>query len=507
MNQETEPAPMPTENLEAMSSCENTETVTTLAAEDLDWESEASSITKAPEEDTKKAVEESINITSPVVTISEETFDEENTEEADSCDRKTHIAPVTLVTLVTEETTSKEVQLQEKSIRDIDTTSDDKILVVKTTSTGLQGEVDSAKLEDNSSILTQLSTEGANIKNECENLGSTYGVEFEEAITPDAVSKSKEKDVEDIHGIQETPTVDRIDADKVEEEIKGFLKTISEPNHQGVDSVIAGEVLLHQTLPSGNLTKQVQKISSTMPSQEENIGTTSKTEKIEEDNTKKDENLVNEIIESSFATSTEEEKCLQNADPRELEVSNLELELIEDPKNDSPDEAPKEESTSLEESTSVEPQENVSKISFVDSPSESQKSLGVGKTMHYSSKETSEEDSLDSWNSNNKAVDLPSHCSTVKEILTLEVDEKCKEPSTLDFQKNEKALESMSEEEPAKSEETEMKEEQITTATTEPKVEENQRGITTEGSETIQNEIKFAMVRENRNKIVHYTSA
>ncbi|KAM7506589.1 hypothetical protein LguiA_017042 [Lonicera macranthoides] len=490
---ETEPAPMPTENLEATSSCENTETVKTLAAEDLDWESEASSITKAPEEDTKKAVEESINITSPVVTISEETFEEKNTDKADSCDHKTHIAPVTLVT---EETTTEEVQLMEKSIRDVDTISDDKILVVKTTSTGLQGEFDSAKLEDNSSMLSPLSTEGANVKNESENLESAYGVEFEEGVTSDAVSKSKEKDVEDIHGIQESPTVDRTDADKVEEEINGVLQTISEPDHQGVDSVIAGEVLLHQTLPSGNLTEQVQKISSAMPSQEENIETTSKTEKIEEDNTKKDENLVNEILESSFATSTEEDKCLQNDDPGELEVSNLELELIEDPKNDSPDEAPKEESTSLEESTSVEPQENVSKISFVDSPSESQESLGVGKTIQYSSKETSEEDSLDSWNSNNKAVDLPSHCSTVKEILTLEVDEKCEEPSTLDFQKTEKALESMTEEEPAKSEETEIKDEQMTTATTEPKVEGNQIGITTEASKTIRNEIKFARATE-----------
>lgn len=330
-------------NLEATEFSEDTETRNSQGAEYHNWDLEASSNMKLPEEETKTCIEKPINITSSALEISGETVEEANTGEAND-------APVTLKT---EETSLEESHLHDKSVWACDTASDDKNLGEITVDATLHGaEVGSLKFEESSGGISQLDTTGqTNTDKEgaiVENPDAEF--EVEKIITSDAVSNPEEQVVEDILGQGKSPTTDRTGTDKPEEEINEVSEAICEPTYQGAEAVIEGDIIPNQTLSTGDSTDQFLEPSSSE---------TRTTEESEQKSSKNNETLVSESSDGSFATS-KEVTYLQKNKFRELEVSSLGLE--ENKQNDSPDEAKKEESISLEEATTTqsEPEENQS---------------------------------------------------------------------------------------------------------------------------------------------------
>ncbi|KAA8548144.1 hypothetical protein F0562_004595 [Nyssa sinensis] len=148
VNEVKDPDLEPNENLEATDSNVDTETLKSNVAEDLNWEAEASSMTKALEEEMKKACQKPVHVTSSVSEVSEE-----NIEVAANCKEKIDSTP----TVVTEETSLGEVQ-QDKSVKAFDISSDTKSPeTTKTTDSIPQGEeVASVKLEEAFGMVSQL---------------------------------------------------------------------------------------------------------------------------------------------------------------------------------------------------------------------------------------------------------------------------------------------------------------------------------------------------------------
>lgn len=333
---------LPSVNLEATEFSEDTETRNSQGAEYHNWDLEASSNMKLPEEETKTCIEKPISITSSELEISGETVEEANTGEAND-------APVTLKT---EETSLEESHLHDKSVWACDTASDDKNLGEIAVDANLHGAgVGSLKFEESSGGISQLATTGqTNTDKEgaiVENPDAKF--EVENIITSDAVSNPEEQVVEYILGQGKSPTTDRTGTVKPEEEINEVPEAICEPTYQGAEAVIEGDLIPNQTLSTGDSTNQFLEPSSSE----------TRTEESEQKCSKNNETLVSENSDGSFSTSIEV-TYLQKNKFRELEASSLGLE--ENKQNDSPDEAKKEENISLEEATTTqsEPEENQS---------------------------------------------------------------------------------------------------------------------------------------------------
>ncbi|KAA8530199.1 hypothetical protein F0562_004908 [Nyssa sinensis] len=347
-------------------------------------------------------------------------------------------------------------------------------------------EVDSLNFEETSGMVSQLST------TEQENADGTSltveklvdADEVEETKTSDTVCELKDQDAKEIHETGTGATEGKTDANKMEEEIIKINETISEPRYQGVEADTSGEITPDQTQPARVFEEQLQVPSNALLSKEQDHETMTTIEKIEDESTKKDDTRGNENL---FGTSTREESCLRKEEPRGLQVSKMELKLIEDIQGDSPNEASKEESSAIEEDSATEPQEYVSEIKYADSRSECEKSPIQCSLLGTSI----DEDVLDSGNSIEKVDNLFSPHSTVQEILPGEVGEKTGN-----------ILESASEvhipEVIDKAEEKKIKEEQIEAAITELRAKENQSEGISEANETIKNEISSEKITEEK---------
>ncbi|CAK9176157.1 unnamed protein product [Ilex paraguariensis] len=434
-------------------------------AEDLNYESEASSAAKAPDEEIKQGIGKSVNFTSSVGEESAGKAKEENKETTYNCDDEIDTSPVILLA---EQTKLEEVQLADKlvSVRTLDTTSNDMSPEMRTIDANKHGEeVDSVKLKDTSGLVPKMPT------TDCE-LADRKGAENPDAVevevnkTPVPIPECKTQDVEESCENGRTLSVESTDTYN-EEEIKKVPETILKC--QGVEAIPEGDISPNQTF-SAEKVAQLQEPLIAMVSKEQDCDSRTTIEKIEDGSTKTDKILLSENSEDSFATRTKEEINLQKENPRELEVSKLELEFIEEIHNDNAHEASKEGGIPLEHATYVEPQEYVSNIEFADSPSASEKSLEARKSMHKNLYETSEEDTTESGNLNKETDDLDIPHSTDKEILPVDVSEKCEEDANHKIQKTKKFPESTSEvpsaEEFPKTEEREMKEKYLEAVTT-----------------------------------------
>ncbi|CAK9176158.1 unnamed protein product [Ilex paraguariensis] len=314
---------MPIENLEAIYPNDNIETE---KAGDLNCESQALSTEKAQEEETKQTVEKPVDVTSSVAEEFKEKIKEEITKAADNCDDRTNTAPITLER---EETSLEEVQLDDKLVRSHGTTSDDMSLPQRTTDAKPHDEVaESVKLEETAAQVSQLPA------TECEIAKTPDAVEFEAAISSDAVSEPKEKDVEELHEIRKSLTMEDIKEKLTKEEsctteLQKILtadetltevKDTDEMPIENLEAIYSNDNI--ETDTADDLTCESQAFSTekaqdeeTNQSVEKPVGVTSSVaeefkEKIKEENTKAAENCDDEI-DTAPVTLVREETSLE----------------------------------------------------------------------------------------------------------------------------------------------------------------------------------------------------
>ncbi|GFY87222.1 hypothetical protein Acr_05g0008610 [Actinidia rufa] len=171
--------------------------------------------------------------------------------------------------------------------------------------------------------------------------------------------------------------------------------------------------------------KQLQEPSSALLN-EQDYKTITEVEARADESTKKAEAQLHETVADFFETGATEKPCLQNKGPRELEVSDFDSTVQEDPQN----QAPEEESTAVEEASTVKPQEYIPERNNADFATEYDKT-----PVHCSSHDTSKDENImDSGNSNKDSDDIPTY-PEIKELLPGRVGEMCEEASNLEFEK------------------------------------------------------------------------
>ncbi|CAL5325681.1 unnamed protein product [Camellia sinensis] len=208
----------PSQSLETTASNDNTEMVKSKLAEDLNQESEASSMKITMKDEIKKPIEKPVNVSSLVSEVSEEKFEEENIEDTENCDDDTNIAP----TVLTDVTNVGEVQLNDKPVKALDTSSDAKSLEPATIADTSQhdAEVDSMKLESDAN-----------------------DVEAEGTKIPDSVSESKDQGVKEIYETDTILTVGETETNEIDKQIKEVPEALSEPLNQGVETASNDEII------------------------------------------------------------------------------------------------------------------------------------------------------------------------------------------------------------------------------------------------------------------------
>ncbi|KAL7190334.1 hypothetical protein ACSBR2_022584 [Camellia fascicularis] len=208
----------PIQSLETTASNDNTEMVKSKLAEDLNQESEASSMKITTSDEIKKPIEKPVNVSSLVSEVSEEKFEEENIEDTENCDDDTNIAP----TVLTDVTNLGEVQLNDKPVKALDTSSDAKSLEPATIADTSQhdAEVDSMKLESDAN-----------------------DVEAEGTKIPDSVSESKDQGVKEIHETDTSLTVGETETNEIDKQIREVPEALSEPLNQGVETASNDEII------------------------------------------------------------------------------------------------------------------------------------------------------------------------------------------------------------------------------------------------------------------------
>ncbi|XP_057491381.1 uncharacterized protein LOC130777121 [Actinidia eriantha] len=350
-------------------------------------------------------------------------------------------------------------------------------------SNNVETEVDMIKLEATGLLSKSPTTEHEDVDNVSATIlkSDANEVEVDKAKDSADISESKVHGIAEIQEIGPRPTEGQTHTDEAEEEIKAVPEAIFEPNYQDVEAIIHGDTTPKQTLPVDG-EKQLQEPSSALLN-EQDYKTITEVEVRADESTKKAEAQLHETVAGFFQTGSTKKPCLQNKGPRELEVSDFNSTVQEDPQN----RAPEEESTALEEASTVKPQEYIPERNNADFATEYDKT-----PVHCSSHDTSkDEDIMDSGNSNKDSDDIPTH-PEIKELLPGGVGEMCEEASNLEFEKTGKVLESVSEIHSSEVtpilEGTEIKNRQLEGSITELRDWQNRSAETTEADEAIKKE-------------------
>ncbi|XP_062151446.1 uncharacterized protein LOC133859890 isoform X7 [Alnus glutinosa] len=301
-------------------------------------------------------------------TVAEESFKDIKEEVDNSCDKTENET----AELVTEESSSGEAQLRDMSTKDI-ISHERSLETIIMESSPLAEEVASMKLEETSSNLpSQLPNMiSENAKKEGETLESPDAHEVEGTeTTSDAVFESKYQSVKETIETGQSLKVEKLDAADIEE-IKETSETLSKPKALGVEAVNKDGIIADQTLPTGTLGEQLQTLSSSVLSGEQEHETTTTVERAEQESMKEVRTLSNESIDDSSAAKTTEGTCFKKKELREFEVPTLGLESGKAIQRDSSNEVQKEENSTLDQASKLEPQ-GKEEIKYADSPSESE---------------------------------------------------------------------------------------------------------------------------------------
>ncbi|XP_034705824.1 uncharacterized protein LOC117929600 isoform X5 [Vitis riparia] len=396
VNKEQHSETVSDENPSATDSEVQTEKANLEVEEDFSKDPEGSPVTKAMEEEMlqKQGSEKKVDVSSSVSEISEE-IKEEVIEDADTCSNNIDTASEKVET---EQTSLQEAQLDDKHIKIIETSSEDKTLQTNTaTETSPQGvEVDRVKLEETSEGVSQLPAIACENRNkESEIVEKPHVDEVEEIEgASETVSESREQCVEENDGTQKSLTVEESEERIIKEEIKGPSETVSGCNYEGVEAVIEDEIDVVQTATEGKSEEQHQETSKALLSEERDHGIIATIGYSEDGKTKEEETPQNENLEDSFATKTADYMHLQKEEPRELELSGLGLELNENIQKNNPNEPPKEECSTIDEVSPLEPQENVSVIKCTDSPVESDKVMELTEEVPEGAEKAAERENI-----------------------------------------------------------------------------------------------------------------
>lgn len=275
-------------------------------AEDLNWESEAPLLGRELVEEIQ-VIEKPVDISSSESLVSEDKIIQEKIEETEDFDDQTDITS----SEVTEESILGEAKLNDELVKALDTSSEAKGQdTVKTSDTRqLDSEVDSIKLEETSSMVSDLPTHEHDKAN---NAGISEEKSFEvlQNETPDSVSETQVQGAEEIDETVTTETVGEIDTDQIDQNIRDGPEALSEPIDQGVETVSKDEIAHSPTVKAEKVEEQLQVSSYALPSNDEDGETTTTVEQTEDEcknnnNTEEDTNEVEEQIEGTSQGESE----------------------------------------------------------------------------------------------------------------------------------------------------------------------------------------------------------
>ena len=416
--------PVSSENLGVTNPNMQTENLI-LEVEDLSKEPEGSPITKALEEVSEKQNDQKAMDVPSSVSEMKENIKEEIVEKVDIsyCKLDTESEKGE-----TEESSLQEAQLDDKPLEIIETSSEDKILQTNnTTETSQQTEeVDCMKLEETLELVSQLPPNGCESTNkEGETVEKPNADELEEiAGASDKVPQSKEQCAEEIDENQKSLALEKSDEDIIKEQIERAFEMESELKYQGAEAVIEEEIIAGQAIKAEVPEEQLEEVSTAILSEEQEHGIHTTIGKSEDENIKEGATGQYENPEYSFGTKMSEEICLQEEEPRELDVSG-----------------PKEDGIIVDGVSQYELQENASELKCKDSPLGSEKVMEQISPIGSTHQEATKDDENDSGVVNNNP-DVLTH--SPGEEISQEEGEKCEEASNLECEHYEKASEPVS---------------------------------------------------------------
>ncbi|KAF8390483.1 hypothetical protein HHK36_025009 [Tetracentron sinense] len=301
------------QNFKATDSDEKTQTMNFKDDGDSNKKPESSPVKEASKDELiqKEGNENLVDVSSLVSKASKDNITEEILEEKDNRNDKLDTASVTVLT---EETNFREAESGEKLVEAFDTGSKEESLETdETTQTSLHSEeVESMKHGETSNLVSQLPTvEGENAYKEL--------------------------------------TVEKLEADEVEKEIPQASDAVSESENQCFEAIIEAETPTGWTLLADKAEEKLQKSSSSLISEKQELGMTTTMEKIKDEILNEDGTQKKKKLEVPFTMETAEETCLhKEEEPRELEASEMGFEIKENPNKESnveegekPDEASK----------------------------------------------------------------------------------------------------------------------------------------------------------------------
>ena len=357
-----------------------------LEVEDLGKEPEGSPITKALEEEAseKQNDQKAMDVPSSVSEM-KENIKEEIVEKVDISYCKLDIESEKGET---EESSLQEAQLDDKPLEIIETSSEDKILQTNnTTETSQQTEeVDCMKLKETLELVSQLPPNGCESTNkEGETVEKPNADELEEiAGASDKVPQSKEQCAEEIDENQKSLALEKSDEDIIKEQIERAFEMESELKYQGAEAVIEEEIIAGQAIKAEVPEEQLEEVSTAILSEEQEHGIHTTIGKSEDENIKEGTTGQYENPEYSFGTKMSEEICLQEEEPREIDVSG-----------------PKEDGIIVDGVSQYELQENASELKCKDSPLGSEKVMEQISPIGSTHQEATKDDENDSGVVNN----------------------------------------------------------------------------------------------------------
>ncbi|KAF8378240.1 hypothetical protein HHK36_029579 [Tetracentron sinense] len=341
------------QNFKGTESDEDIEMVNLKDDGDPNKKPEASPVKEASEDEIiqKEGSEKLVGVSSLVSKVSKENIKEISEATYNRND-------TAFVTVLTEVTSLQEAEPEgEKFVEAFDTGSDEKSLgTVETVETSLQGEeVESVKLDETCELVSQIPTvEGEN----------TY---------------------------KESLTVEKLDADEAEEEIRRISHTVSESENQCFEATAEAENRAGWTLAEDKSEEKLQKLSSSLISEERELGMTTTIEKIEDEILTEDETQEKKNLEVPFVMETTEETCLQKEEPRELEASEMGFEDIKE----NPNEEPKvKEGEKLDEASKLDTKTHIAETKAADSLLERENIAELSEPREKSVNGTSKEEEV-----------------------------------------------------------------------------------------------------------------
>lgn len=392
-------------------------------------------------DDEEDLCEKPVDVSGTVFELSEKGVKGEIIDEADNYNK----LDTEYEKVEAEKTVSWEPQLDDDPLKGTDTALEEKTPQINKPTETILGdeEAEAVKLANISDLVAQRPTAAHDhAHKESVIVEEPQADEVEETKRAfNTTSEFRDPCIREIDETQRSLTMEKLEEQKIEEEITGKSRESPKPGNSG---------------------EQLQEMSIAMPCEEKEPEITTTIRKSEAENKKENE----ENVEDSLGTEYVEEKCFQKGGLGELEDSALTAKHSNIIQKESPKEARKEEG---------KPQESVSGIEYLDSIIGREEVMKLTRSIHSSSQEASkEEEILDSGDSNNKADNFSIPNSSV-EILE-KIQEQCEKPTNLESEKIEKASEYAPRvhypEAIIKLEEPEVKEEHLKTLATEMRAEE-----------------------------------